>query len=87
MFKNKNLYWECPNCGAKVDFINQLDELFAETGEACFCTESGVLFHTIKCDICGAKWILSMSGVIMPGEKVKLYKDENIIYDNTKERD
>lgn len=60
------MYMECPKCGQKVDFKNQVGYLFDyETGESEFDPEHGVMFHTIKCNNkdCKAYWILTLSEV------------------------
>lgn len=57
------MWWECPNCGAKVDFHEAILELFdEEDGEAYFDPEGGIYFHTIKCE-CGCSWTMGMSGI------------------------
>lgn len=57
------MWWECPRCGQKVDFIKQVGELFEEDGEASFDPNGGVWFHTISCD-CGCEWIMELSGML-----------------------
>lgn len=61
------LWWQCPYCQSKVNYSYQLMTLFdRQNGEAEFCTESGVPFHTIKCEneTCEARWIMGISSVI-----------------------
>lgn len=61
------LWWQCPICGEKVIFTNELlGELFDEnTGEAFFSVkeDGGVIFHTVFCSKCGASWTISVSGL------------------------
>lgn len=54
------MYWECPNCKDKVNFEEQMNDVF-EGGEADFDPELGLFFHTIMCDSCNANWIVSIS--------------------------
>ena len=69
-----NMWWFCPNCSSRVDFANEVSDLFdyydtdAE-GEAMFDPKHGVTFHTITCpnDDCGAYWVTSIS---------KMYTDQ-----------
>jgi len=63
------MWWQCPNCKKKVDFEEQLREVFDvwfkdSDGEAEFAVEKdcGLWFHTISCN-CGAEWIISISGM------------------------
>lgn len=59
-------FWECPNCGKKVDALKQLvDYCFDKEGEAEFMVEEGfgLWFHTIFCPGCKAKWIMSIGGM------------------------
>lgn len=61
------LWWTCPNCGSKVDFINELTGSCFDksTGKANFTVneDGGIIFHTIFCNTCGASWIMSLSGM------------------------
>lgn len=57
-----NLWWKCPNCEEKVDYLKQMKQVFDyESGEAEFCAESGLWVHTISCDKCNAQWHTSIS--------------------------
>ena len=49
------MWWECCECGSKVDFSKQMKEVFSYEDEADFDVESGLWFHTIECDVCGHK--------------------------------
>ena len=61
------LWWTCPNCGAKVSFTDELLGIcFDESnGEAYFETgpNGGILFHTIFCSKCCATWTMSIDGM------------------------
>lgn len=57
------LYWKCPNCKAKVDFINEMEYVF-ENGEADFDPKSGLMMHTIECSECPTEWIVSITKAI-----------------------
>lgn len=63
------MWWECPSCGKRVDFNEQISELFNNNGEAYFDPNRGVWFHTIECE-CGCKWIMTLSG-IMEGRSIE----------------
>ncbi len=59
-------FWECPKCHEKVDVLKQLvNSCFDENGEAEFAVEEdcGLWFHTIFCPKCGARWVMSISGM------------------------
>lgn len=57
------MFWNCPKCRHKVDFIDQMGYVSEEDGEASFDPKRGLMFHTIECgnDACGAHWIVSIS--------------------------
>lgn len=55
-----NLWWECPNCKRKVDFVKEMSAIFEEDGESVFDPSSGIGFHGVMCE-CGAAWWVSMS--------------------------
>ena len=58
---NLNLWWECPSCGGKVDFLKEVSLVFDdENGEADFDPKSGLWLHTIVCK-CGSNWTISIS--------------------------
>lgn len=62
----KKYWWECPNCGEKVNAMEQIADCFDEkTGEAEFSVEDGcgIIFHTIFCHKCKARWVMSISGM------------------------
>jgi len=53
------LFWICPDCNIRVDFLTQMKKLFDEDGDALFEPERGVCFHIIQCK-CGKKWVMDM---------------------------
>jgi hypothetical protein len=55
------MFWVCPVCGNHIDFYQQVRELFDESGQAYFDSESGVIFHLIMCDKCNSAWTMSIS--------------------------
>lgn len=60
----KNLWWQCPVCGSKVTFGEDLLTLFDEDdNEAYFCPETGVPFYIVTCDNedCNATWNFGIS--------------------------
>jgi len=59
----KELWWECPRCEKKVYFLKQLSEIFDDNGEAKFEPSLSMGYDYIRCD-CGAKWIISISGIL-----------------------
>lgn len=64
----ENYYWICPNCGSKVDALKQLvDACFDDDGEASFNVDKdgSIIFHTVFCPECEAKWMIHSSGMIL----------------------
>ena len=55
------MFWNCPKCGGRVDFQEQMSELFDENKEAYFDPEKGVYFHSIICECCDSGWIVTIS--------------------------
>jgi hypothetical protein len=60
---SQSQWWKCPHCQSKVDFTEQMNYVFDETGEAEFDAEHGLFFHTIFCDECDARWTTGISSV------------------------
>jgi len=73
------MYWKCPNCKSKVDFEDQMKEVF-ENGEADFEPVKGLFMHTIVCDICDADWIVSISKMNKPEEWLNKNNDEELLF-------
>ena len=61
-------WWICPNCHSVVDFNKEMDYVFEEDGEASFDAISGMWFHTITCEVCPAKWTISLSNMQFRGD-------------------
>lgn len=61
MSEEIKMFWVCPECNEKVDFLEQMQYLFDENGEAEFDAELGVFFHTIICEKCNSCWTISIS--------------------------
>lgn len=70
-----NLWWKCPNCGNKVEYIKEMEFVFDEEGEAEFNPRHGMSFHTILCE-CGASWITSIGEMEIMEHKIKENEDK-----------